>query len=347
MIFGDFKFIVFYILIPILIVLFIISRRKVHKVLSMFTKNLNFQNDKNYKRISNLRVFSIVFMILASSFLIFALMQPKWGIVEQKIKTDNYMITIALDLSRSMDADDVWPSRLERAKLEIEKFIKNTDNLSAALVGFAGTSFIASPFTQDIETFTYILDNLTTKSVTLQGTRIADALITAKNTFNVNAVSRKSIILITDGEDHGGYFDDILKELNDMNISVYTIGVGTPAGASISTDLGVREKTVISKRNDNTLKLIADSTGGKSYTAENISLESIFNDMKQNMDSVSAIRNNRIYKERFQIFLSISLSLIFIASIFSILTQIKIRETIKEKIIKEKIMNRKSEIRNY
>lgn len=342
MIFGDFKFIVFYILIPILIVLFIISRRKVHKVLSMFTKNLNFQNDKNYKRISNLRVFSIVFMILASSFLIFALMQPKWGIVEQKIKTDNYMITIALDLSRSMDADDVWPSRLERAKLEIEKFIKNTDNLSAALVGFAGTSFIASPFTQDIETFTYILDNLTTKSVTLQGTRIADALITAKNTFNVNAVSRKSIILITDGEDHGGYFDDILKELNDMNISVYTIGVGTPAGASISTDLGVREKTVISKRNDNTLKLIADSTGGKSYTAENISLESIFNDMKQNMDSVSAIRNNRIYKERFQIFLSISLSLIFIASIFSILTQIKIRETIKEKI-----MNRKSEIRNY
>ncbi|WP_300368857.1 VWA domain-containing protein [Brachyspira sp.] len=347
MIFGDFKFIVFYIFIPFLIVLFIISRKKVRKVLSIFTKNLNFQNDKNYKRISNLRVFSIIFMILASACLIFALMQPKWGIIEQKIKTDNYMITIALDLSRSMDADDVWPSRLERAKLEIEKFVKNTDNLSVALVGFAGTSFIASPFTQDMETFTYILDNLRTKSVTLQGTRIADALVTSKNTFNVNTASRKSIILITDGEDHGGYFDVILKELKDMNISVYTIGVGTPAGASISTDLGVREKTVISKRNDNTLKLIADSTGGKSYIAENMSLENIFNDMKQNMDSVSAVRNNRSYKERFQIFLAISVSLIFIASLFNILTQIKIRETIKEKIIKEKIMNRKSEIRNY
>ena len=335
MFFGDFKFIVLYILIPVLIALFIMSRKKVHKILSIFTKNSNFKNDKNYKRISNLRVFSIIFMILASACLIFALMQPKWGIIEQKIKTDNYMVTIALDLSRSMDADDVWPSRLERAKLEIKKFVENTDNLSVALVGFAGTSFIASPFTQDMETFNYILNNLTTKSVTLQGTRIADALVTAKNTFNVNAVSKKSIVLITDGEDHGGYFDDVLKELNNMNVSVYTIGVGTLEGASISTDLGVREKTVVSKRDDNILKMIADSTHGKSYIAENVSLESIFDDMKKNMDSVSSVRNNRSYKERFQIFLAASVILIMIACIFNILTQIRVK-TSKEKIINKK-----------
>lgn len=342
MFFGDFKFIILYIFIPVLVVLFIMSRRKVHKVLSIFTKNLTFQNDKNYKRISNLRVFSIIFMILAAACLIFALMQPRWGIIEQKIKTDNYMVTIALDLSRSMDADDVWPSRLERAKLEIEKFVKNTDNLSAALVGFAGTSFIASPFTQDMETFSYILNNLSTKSVTLQGTRIADALVTAKNTFNVDVVSKKAIVLITDGEDHGGYFDEVLKQLKEANISVYTIGIGTAEGVSISTDLGVREKTIVSKRDDKTLKLIADSTSGKSYIAENVSLGNIFDDMKQNMDSVSSVKNNRSYKERFQIFLAVSAALIFIAGIFNILTQIKIRETIKEKIIKEKIVNKKA-----
>lgn len=335
MFFGDFKFIVLYILIPVLIALFVMSRKKVHKILSIFTKNSNFKNDKNYKRISNLRVFSIIFMILASACLIFALMQPKWGIIEQKIKTDNYMITIALDLSRSMDADDVWPSRLERAKLEIKKFVENTVNLSVALVGFAGTSFIASPFTQDMETFNYILNNLTTKSVTLQGTRIADALVTAKNTFNVNTISKKSIVLITDGEDHGGYFDDVLKELNNMNVSVYTIGVGTLEGASISTDLGVREKSVVSKRDDNILKMIADSTHGKSYIAENVSLESIFDDMKKNMDSVSSVRNNRSYKERFQIFLAASVILIMIACIFNILTQIRVK-TSKEKIINKK-----------
>ena len=332
MFFGDFKFIVLYVLIPVLIILFVMSRMRVHKVLSLFTRNLNFQNDKAYKRISNLRIFSIIFMMLAAAVLIFALMQPKWGIIEQKIKTDNYMITIALDLSRSMDADDVWPSRLERAKLEIEKFVKNTDNLAVSLVGFAGTSFIACPFTQDMETFSYILDNLSTKSVTLQGTRIADALVTAKNTFNVDAVSKKSIVLITDGEDHGGYFDEVLKELKDMNISVYTIGVGTSQGAAISTDLGVREKSVISKRDDNTLKLIADSTLGKSYIAENVSLESIFDDMKKNMDSVSAVRNNRSYKERFQIFLGISVLFIMISSILNILTQIRIKpEKISDK----------------
>ena len=325
MFFGDFKFIFLILIIPILIALFIISRKKVYKVLSIFDRNTNLKNDKNYKRISNLRIYSIILIIISTLCLIFALMQPKWGIVEQKIQSESYMITIVLDLSRSMDANDIWPSRLERAKLEIEKFARNTENLSIALVGFAGTSFIATPFTQDMETFSYILNNLNSKSVTLQGTRISDALVTAKNTFNIDTISKKSIVLITDGEDHGGNFENILKELNNMNISIYTIGIGTSDGAAIKTDLGVREKTIISKRDDNTLKLIADSTSGKNYISENVSLENIFKDMKKNMDSVSTIKNNRSYKERFQIFLSISINLMIISTILNILTQVRIK----------------------
>ena len=332
----DFKFVFLFIIIPVLIFFLVTSRFKVNKVLSVFTKNINFKNDKNYKRISKLRIFSASFLILALSLSIFALMQPKWGIIEQKIKTNNYMITILLDLSRSMEADDVWPSRLERAKLEIEDFVKNTDNLSVALVGFAGTSFVASPFTQDMETFSYILNELNTKSVTLQGTRIADALVTAKNTFNVNIPGKKSIILITDGEDHAGYFDNILKELKDNDISVYTVGVGSELGASIRSDIGYSEKTVISKRDDKTLKLIADSTGGKSYIADNVSLKNIFNDIKNNMDSVSTIKNNRSYKDRFQIFLFASTILIIIASILNILTQKRVLyKNNKSSIIKD------------
>ncbi|TXJ44679.1 vWA domain-containing protein [Brachyspira pilosicoli] len=332
----DFKFVFLFIIVPVLIFFLVTSRFKVNKVLSVFTKNTNFKNDKNYKRISKLRIFSASFLILALSLSIFALMQPKWGIIEQKIRTNNYMITILLDLSRSMEADDVWPSRLERAKLEIEDFVKNTDNLSVALVGFAGTSFVASPFTQDMETFSYILNELNIKSVTLQGTRIADALVTAKNTFNVNIPGKKSIILITDGEDHAGYFDNILKELKDNDISVYTVGVGSELGASISSDIGYSEKTVISKRDDKTLKLIADSTGGKSYIADNVYLKNIFNDIKNNMDSVSTIKNNRSYKDRFQIFLFASTILIIIASILNILTQKRVLyKNNKSSIIKD------------
>lgn len=333
---ADFKFVFLFIIVPILIFFLVTSRFKVNKVLSVFTKNTDFKNDKNYKRISKLRIFSASFLILALSLAIFALMQPKWGIIEQKIKTNNYMITILLDLSRSMEADDVWPSRLERAKLEIEDFVKNTDNLSVALVGFAGTSFVASPFTQDMETFSYILNELNTKSVTLQGTRIADALVTAKNTFNVNIPGKKSIILITDGEDHAGYFDNILKELKDNDISVYTVGVGSELGASIRSDIGYSEKTVISKRDDKTLKLIADSTGGKAYISDNISLKAIFDDIKNNMDSVSTMKNNRSYKDRFQIFLFASTILIIIASILNILTQKRVLyKNNKSSIIKD------------
>ena len=323
MFFGEINYIFLYAILPVLITVFILSRKKVNKALSIFIKNFNFKNDKNYKRISNLRISSIIFLILAIGFLIFALMQPKWGIIEKKIKTESYMITILLDLSKSMDANDIYPSRLGRAKLEIEDFIKSVDNLSVALVGFAGTSFIAIPFTQDMETFTHILDNLNPKSVALQGTRIADALQTAKNTFNINSISQKSIILITDGEDHAGNFETTLKELKDMNISVYTVGIGTEEGESIVSDLGVSGRTVISKRDDETLKLIADYTGGKSYI--NTSLKEVFNDIKNNSDSFTSIRNSKSYEERFQIFIFISIILLTISIILNLFTQIRIK----------------------
>lgn len=326
MFFEKFNYIFLFAILPILIILLVLSRKKVNKIMSIFIKNFNFKKDKNYKRMSDLKISSTIFLIITAGFLIFALMQPKWGIMEQKIRTESYMITILLDLSKSMDADDIYPSRLGRAKLEIEDFIKSTDNLSVSLVGFAGTSFIASPFTQDMETFTYILDNLSSKSVTLQGTRIADALQTAKNTFNINSISKKSIILITDGEDHAGYFDTILKELKDTDIRVYTVGIGSKEGASITSDLGVAGRTIISKRNDATLQLISDSTGGKSYISANASLKEIFNDIKDNMDSVSSFRNSKSYKERFQIFVFISLILLITSIVLNLLTQIKLKK---------------------
>lgn len=326
MFFEKFNYIFLFAILPILIILLVLSRKKVNKIMSIFIKNFNFKKDKNYKRMSDLKISSTVFLIIAAGFLIFALMQPKWGIMEQKIRTESYMITILLDLSKSMDADDIYPSRLGRAKLEIEDFIKSADNLSVSLVGFAGTSFIASPFTQDMETFTYILDNLSSKSVTLQGTRIADALQTAKNTFNINSISKKSIILITDGEDHAGYFDTILKELKNTDIRVYTVGIGSKEGASITSDLGVAGRTIISKRNDATLQLISDSTGGKSYISANASLKEIFNDIKDSMDSVSSFRNSKSYKERFQIFVFISLILLITSIVLNLLTQIKLKK---------------------
>lgn len=326
MFFEKFNYIFLFAILPILIILLVLSRKKINKIMSIFIKNFNFKKDKNYKRMSDLKISSTVFLIIAAGFLIFALMQPKWGVMEQKIRTESYMITILLDLSKSMDADDIYPSRLGRAKLEIEDFIKSADNLSVSLVGFAGTSFIASPFTQDMETFTYILDNLSSKSVTLQGTRIADALQTAKNTFNINSISKKSIILITDGEDHAGYFDAILKELKDTDIRVYTVGIGSKEGASITSDLGVAGRTIISKRNDATLQLISDSTGGKSYISANASLKEIFNDIKDSMDSVSSFRNSKSYKERFQIFVFISLILLITSIVLNLLTQIKLKK---------------------
>ncbi len=320
MIISDFKYVFLYLLLPVLIFLFILSKKKVKKILLLFAKD--FSIDKSYKRLSLIRNLSIIFLFVSLSFLIFSMMQPRWGLSEQELKTENYMITIMLDLSRSMDATDVFPSRLERAKLEIEKFIKSADNISVSLVGFAGTSFIASPFTEDFDTLTYILQTLSTKSVSLQGTRIADALITARNTFNINNDDKKSIILITDGEDHFGSFDSILKELKKMKISIYTIGVGSEKGSTVISHVNPDSRTIISKRDDKTLEYLANETGGKSYISANISLNNVFEDIKKNMKSVSSIRNTKDYKDRYQIFLSISIIFIIISIVLNLCTQI-------------------------
>ncbi len=108
-----------------------------------------------------------------------------------------------------------------------------------------------------------------------------------------------------------------------MNISVYTVGIGTEEGESIVSDLGVSGRTIISKRDDETLKLIADYTGGKSYI--NTSLKEVFNDIKNNSDSFTSIRNSKSYEERFQIFIFISIILLTISIILNLFTQIRIK----------------------
>lgn len=335
MFFDSWRYALLFLIIPLIVFLYIRAKKKSIKILSIF--NYLFRNNSEYKLIFKLKTISMIFTIIAMVFLILSLMGLKWGIIEEKVKTDNYMLTIVLDLSESMNTTDVKPSRLERAKLEIEKFVKDTDNIMVSLVGFAGASFIASPFTQDMDTFSYILNSLNYKSVTIPGTRIAEALMTAKNTFPPNTASKRSIILITDGEDHDGNFTDILKEFNGMDISVYTVGIGTLKGDFISTTKDYKREwdgsVVVSKRNDDILKLIANETHGKMYTFENMDMSSIFKDIKNQASSIATIKNIRKYKDRFQIFILFSAFSIFVLLILNIIMQ---TGSLKDKIMKVK-----------
>lgn len=292
---------------------------------------ISFKLDKKNIRLKKIVSISIIFSMVL---LIISIMQPKWGRGKESIKVNNYNIAIVLDLSNSMNAEDIKPSRLQRTKLEIERFINEKDNIIVSLIGFAGSSFIASPLTQDFETYSIILNSLTSKSVTLQGTSIATALMTAIKSFPDTYSLPRSIIVITDGEDHTGGFGDVIKELKDSNISLYAVTIGDESGGYIpdhdnnSYKKDTMGNVVLSKRNDKILDSLTKETKGKLYVSKDalIPFDTILKEIEDN-GYVSLTKDVMSYKTRFQIFLlPATILLLIVATLMSLVTKTKSKQ---------------------
>src|SRR4051794_12251102 len=183
-------------------------------------------------------------------------------------------VMIALDVSKSMLSEDVKPSRLEKAKQCVSMLIDQIDNNRIGLVLFAGQAFLQMPLTSDIAASKLYLSNANTDAVAIQGTVISSALQLCENSLDTKEKKYKAVVLISDGEDHDPKTKDALQQLYDNGVVVYTIGVGTPAGAPIieagnvyKTD--INGQTVISKLNEEEMKTIAEKTGGAYYHLDN------------------------------------------------------------------------------
>jgi len=299
-----------FLLVLVAIYLFVRSIKNYNLIIKSYFNliKLNKDNLKQKNIIAILIIFSMTLLIVS-------IMQPKWGREKESIKIDSYNISIVLDLSESMNAEDVSPSRLEKTKLEIEKFVKEKNNITVSLVGFAGSSFIASPLTQDIQTFSIILNSLNTESVTLQGTSIATALMTSIKSFPDTYSLPRSIIIITDGEDHAGDFDDVVKQLKDSEISLYAVAIGNERGEYIPDKKDNMGNNILSKRTDDILSLLVNETRGEFYVSEdgNIPFNDIFNEIENN-GSISVSKNVMSHKNRFQIFLMPAVILLLIVA---------------------------------
>lgn len=304
-------------ILPIIILLYIRSERIKASVIKNFQNYKIIKSDISYKKERYIKRFVFAFILITVASLIIALASPKWGIIENKISIETYPITILLDLSKSMDAVDIKPSRLSRAKLETEKFLRANKNIATSIVGFAGSSFIALPQTGDIDTISIVLNKLSSKSVTLQGTRFANALESAKSTV-VDTTGKNFFIIITDGEDHYGELNTVVKTLKEMNVIVYAVSIGTKEGNLIPEENGgykldKNNNPILSKRNEDSLLYIVNETGGKLYVSEdgNIPFDLIFENIKKENNKASTTKDIRQYRERFQIFIFISVVLLF------------------------------------
>jgi len=244
----------------------------------------------------------------------------------QKIKRKGTDMMIALDVSKSMLAQDIQPSRLERAKQVISKIIDNSPDDRIGLVVFAGRAYLQMPLTVDHEAAKMYLAAASPDDVPTQGTVIADALRMCEAAFNPKDKTFKSVLLLSDGEDHDNDAIKVTKELAKEGIMVNTIGIGSPQGAPImDPETGQYKRddkgqTVISKLNEKELSDIAKAGDGiyQLYTNTDAVASNIKNQLanigKETTTSDSLYMS---FKQYFQYFLGAAFILLLIEFFFS------------------------------
>lgn len=237
--FANPEYIYFFIIIPIIILLYLLSRRDRTKKLNIFgnVKTLEHLMPDASKYIHGIKITLYSIALIA---LIIMIMRPRSGEKEQIVNTTGSEIFIALDVSNSMLAsstdDPNGTSRLEKAKLLLEKLFEKLKNDKVGLIVFAGEAYLQLPLTTDIISAKQYLDIISTDMVSTQGTAIADAIELAMNAYTTDEMSHKGLILITDSEDHIGEAIEMAKNAEKQNIQVNVIGLGSSNGAPIPLD---------------------------------------------------------------------------------------------------------------
>lgn len=174
-----------------------------------------------------------ILWLIALTTLILAMARPTWGVEQEIIRTDGVQIIFAIDISRSMNANDVTPTRLTRARLDVLDLMTALDGNDMGIVLFAWESFTYMPLTYDLNAAEVFLNGISTDMVTAQGTNIPAAIERAMGSFETRSQAQKVIVLITDGESHEGDAIVAAQVAAEENIIIYTIGYGTESGSSI------------------------------------------------------------------------------------------------------------------
>lgn len=230
-------------------------------------------------------LWKFIILLLVYTSLVLALANPQLGTKLEEVKREGINIMVALDISNSMKAEDLKPNRLERAKQAISKLTEKLSNDKIGLVVFAGEAFLQLPLTNDYSAVKMFLSAVETGIIPAQGTAIGAAVkISAKALFNEeeekkNSKKYKTMILISDGENHQDDALQAVKEANDDGIIIHTIGMGTPEGAplplynSFGVQSGFRKDRtgdiVVSKLDETGLQKMAAAGGGLYVRATN------------------------------------------------------------------------------
>jgi len=220
----------------------------------------------------------IIFRSTYFFLMIIALLGPSFGSSKKEIKVIGKDIMIAIDLSESMNANDIQPSRLEKIKFELKKIIDEFNSDRIGIIMFSNEAYIQCPLTYDKNALNLFIETLNTGLVPNSGTDFGPPLDLSLDKLLVDKIQKndksKIIILISDGEDFGENTYEIVDKIKESSIKLFTVGIGTAQGTRIILRNGLFKKDkdgkeVITKLNSTSLKKIANETKGKYFEISN------------------------------------------------------------------------------
>ena len=263
-----------------------------------------------------------VLMLLAVTFLVLALARPQFGTRVETVRSEGQDVMVALDVSRSMLAEDVVPNRLERARLEIMRILLRLDGDRIGFVAFAGNAFVQSPLTVDYGAAALFLNAMDPALIPIQGTNLGEALTVALDAFEEGTRDHRVLIVVTDGEDHEGEIEEALERARDEGVRIHTVGIGSLDGVPIPefTDSGerrgfVRDESgavVTTRLDESTLKRVAEATGGRYFPVlgPGANLDLLVEEITGAEGRELETREITQFDEQFQIFLGFALLLL-------------------------------------
>ena len=264
--------------------------------------------------------------LLIISILVFGLVNPKIGTELKTVKREGVDIVFAIDVSKSMLAEDIAPNRIFKAKRLVSEIFNKLGSDRVGIIAYASTAIPVLPITNDFSSAKMFLESLNTDMLSSQGTSIVEAIELSKGYFDDENQTNRVLCILSDGEDHEYDENQFISTLSDSGIIILSVGLGSTKGAPIpikennivkSYKKDDRGEVVITKLNDELLKKIATQSSGKYIKGDNTSLvvDEIINELKEMDKKEFESKQFVSFKDQFQWFLGAGLLLFLVNSI--------------------------------
>ncbi len=315
------KYLYLFAIVPVLVLLFLYNLYWKRK------KQREFGDVELVKKLTPERsvfkpVLKFVVLLLALSGMILALVNPKIGTKTETVKREGIDIVFAIDVSKSMLAEDVAPNRLERSKQIVSQIINQLGTDRIGIIGYAGSAYPVLPITSDYSVAKMFLQSMNTDMVSSQGTALSEAIEMSTKFFDDPQTS-KLLILVSDGEDHGEGSEEAAAKAKEKGVKIITVGVGTEKGGPIPIKRnGITEsfkrdrdgETVITKLYPDALKTIAARTkGGYIYGGSTREVSDYVKNALDNIEKTEfEAKEVTDYASQYQWFLGAAFLLLFI-----------------------------------